>query len=251
MSPNKEFQAAAHKLSLCDRLRTLQSNNALPVGRRLNPDVGLKKTRMNRFTRLSGLLFLGLLLSSCHHPNPDLLFEWSCPTLSGGDGSTPDQAIILKNISTFYIGRQVQAEWIKTHYPEGAIRDVREDIFKNRIIKEMIIEAAPDRTNSVFFDVTELQMKPDLGVWYFISDDGCWSRAGMITIEDLHLGSSTPWQPIIGERSGKIICQVDDQVGDGLVQVGELKGGKKHGIWKSMRPLEGLMTEEYIEGQKQ
>ena len=37
---NKGFQATAHKLSLCDRLRTLQSYTVLPVGRRLNPDVG-------------------------------------------------------------------------------------------------------------------------------------------------------------------------------------------------------------------
>ena len=36
---NKGFQATAHKLSLCDRLRTLQSYTVLPVGRRLNPDV--------------------------------------------------------------------------------------------------------------------------------------------------------------------------------------------------------------------
>ena len=36
---NKGFQATAHKLSLCDRLRTLQSYIVLPVGRRLNPDV--------------------------------------------------------------------------------------------------------------------------------------------------------------------------------------------------------------------
>ena len=40
---NKGFQATAHKLSLCDRLRTLQSYIVLPVGRRLNPDVGLEK----------------------------------------------------------------------------------------------------------------------------------------------------------------------------------------------------------------
>ena len=38
---NKGFQATAHKLSLCDRLRTLQSYIVLPVGRRLNPDVVL------------------------------------------------------------------------------------------------------------------------------------------------------------------------------------------------------------------
>ena len=40
---NKGFQATAHKLPLCDRLRTLQSYIVLPVGRRLNPDVGCKK----------------------------------------------------------------------------------------------------------------------------------------------------------------------------------------------------------------
>mgnify|MGYP003618931687 CR=1 FL=1 len=40
---NKGFQATAHKLSLCDRLRTLQSYIVLPVGRRLNPDVGIRK----------------------------------------------------------------------------------------------------------------------------------------------------------------------------------------------------------------
>ena len=40
---NKGFQATAHKLSLCDRLRTLQSYIVLPVGRRLNPDVGRKE----------------------------------------------------------------------------------------------------------------------------------------------------------------------------------------------------------------
>jgi hypothetical protein len=39
---NKGFQATAHKLSLCDRLRTLQSYTVLPVGRRLNPDVRIK-----------------------------------------------------------------------------------------------------------------------------------------------------------------------------------------------------------------
>ena len=40
---NKGFQATAHKLSLCDRLRTLQSFILMPVGRRLNPDVGAKE----------------------------------------------------------------------------------------------------------------------------------------------------------------------------------------------------------------
>ena len=41
---NKGFQATAHKLSLCDRLRTLQSYTVLPVGRRLNPDVQIDNT---------------------------------------------------------------------------------------------------------------------------------------------------------------------------------------------------------------
>ena len=42
---NKGFQATAHKLSLCDRLRTLQSYTVLPVGRRLNPDVRQMKMK--------------------------------------------------------------------------------------------------------------------------------------------------------------------------------------------------------------
>ena len=47
---NKGFQATAHKLSLCDRLRTLQSYTVLPVGRRLNPDVRDKKMKVSRGT---------------------------------------------------------------------------------------------------------------------------------------------------------------------------------------------------------
>ena len=46
---NKGFQATAHKLSLCDRLRTLQSYIVLPVGRRLNPDVLLRNTMKNEW----------------------------------------------------------------------------------------------------------------------------------------------------------------------------------------------------------
>ena len=200
---------------------------------------------------LFGFILLGFLLSGCHHTNPKLLFEWSRPALSGGDGSTTDQAIVLNDISTFYIGGQVQTEWIKKHYPEGAIRGVREDILNNRIIKEIIIETAPARTNSVFFDVTAVQMKPGLGMWYFVSDDGYWSCADMITEEWFDRGSEMFWQPKVGERNGKIICQVDDEVGNGLLMVGNLKRGKIHGTWATMRPVEGLVTEEYIEGQKQ
>ena len=40
---NKGFQATAHKLSLCKRLRTLLTYTGTAVGRRLNPDVGPKK----------------------------------------------------------------------------------------------------------------------------------------------------------------------------------------------------------------
>ena len=234
MSPNKGVQGTLHKVS-----------------GPLTPDVGLRKTEMKILPLLFGFILLGLLLSGCHHTSPNLLFEWSRPALSGGDGSTPDQAIVLNGISTLYIGGRVQDEWINKHYPESAIRDVRESILNNRIIKEIIIETSPARTNNVFFDITAVQMKPGLGMWYFVSDDGYWSCADMITEEWFDQGSEMFWQPIVGERNGKIICQVDDQVGDGLVQVGELKRGKKHGIWKSMRPLEGLMTEEYIEGQRQ
>ncbi|MDD2241036.1 MAG: hypothetical protein PHO14_03680 [Kiritimatiellae bacterium] len=46
---NKGFQATAHKLSLCDRLRTLQSYTVWPVGRRLNPDVLLRNTMINEW----------------------------------------------------------------------------------------------------------------------------------------------------------------------------------------------------------
>ena len=48
---NKGFQATAHKLSLCDRLRTLQSYTVLPVGRRLNPDVGSGNNELPRAQR--------------------------------------------------------------------------------------------------------------------------------------------------------------------------------------------------------
>ena len=37
---NKGFQATAHNLSLCKRFPSLQSYILMPVGRRLNPDVG-------------------------------------------------------------------------------------------------------------------------------------------------------------------------------------------------------------------
>ena len=39
---NKGFQATAHKLPLCNRFPSLQSYIVMPVGRRLNPDVGHK-----------------------------------------------------------------------------------------------------------------------------------------------------------------------------------------------------------------
>ena len=43
IAANKGFQATAHKLPLCDRFPSLQSYIVLPVGRRLNPDVGCKE----------------------------------------------------------------------------------------------------------------------------------------------------------------------------------------------------------------
>ena len=66
---NKGFQATAHKLSLCDRLRTLQSYTVLPVGRRLNPDVGLKynKTQETLMKHKLHAVIFGVLFSTlCH-----------------------------------------------------------------------------------------------------------------------------------------------------------------------------------------
>ena len=48
---NKGFQATAHKLSLCNRFPSLQSYIVLPVGRRLNPDVGAENNELLRVQR--------------------------------------------------------------------------------------------------------------------------------------------------------------------------------------------------------
>ena len=71
---NKGFQATAHKLSLCDRLRTLQSYIVLPVGRRLNPDVGCKNKTMNILYHTE-IVLLALILSGCCSLPPDNLHK--------------------------------------------------------------------------------------------------------------------------------------------------------------------------------
>ena len=42
---NKGFQATAHNLSLCHRFPSLQSFILMPAGRRLNPNVRIKKEK--------------------------------------------------------------------------------------------------------------------------------------------------------------------------------------------------------------
>ena len=96
-SANKGFQATAHKLSLCNRFRTLQSYMILPVGRRLNPDVGIEKMmKKNRITILgiAGLVILvGLLIAYG-------AIQIECPYCHNADGNIKGNCVLRQRTGT-------------------------------------------------------------------------------------------------------------------------------------------------------
>lgn len=166
------------------------------------------------------------------------LFEWSCPSYEGGDGTSLDQAVILRGISVKSMAREAKKNWLNIHYPDHVIYEVKHQISRFRVFDIISIEKqSGEKLLDVYFDVTEAVTKPSLGMWFFLYDNNEEYVAGMIN-EDYVFSTYSgpePWEYLIGRNSGTLIYQIDDEVENGLLAIGEFKDGVKNGIWKYER----------------
>lgn len=184
------------------------------------------------------------LLSPSSPSKQTTLFPWSSPYYAGGDGTSLERAVILKGTSVQFMARKAKKDWIKCHYPSGVIRNVHIQIVQSHVIQTIVLQMPSGEITRVYFDVTGVIVKPDLGAWFFVGDNGL-EYAGMIDEEYFHESALPPWQQLVGTNSGTLIYQVDDEIGNGLFATGKLKHGKEHGVWHYERPVEGIMRKEY------
>lgn len=187
--------------------------------------------------------------TSSTHLRPPVLFPWSCPAYTGGNGSGVDQAIIITQTSVQFLAGNVKEAWLNCHYPGGAIREVSTRIVHNRVIQVISIQAPTKEIVQVYFDVTSTVAQPSLGVWFFVDSDGI-GCTGMIDEEYLRNINPEPWQELVGTNNGTLIYQVDDEIGNGLLGTGAVRHGRKHGTWRYERLIEGAILVEYDMGTK-
>lgn len=215
---------------------------------------------MRLFSSICQVVIMNLLvlcMFGCVHirccpsdfPRPDsaLLFPWSCPAYAGGDGTSLDQAVILTGISVQFMARKAKEDWINRYYPGGVTYEVRMKIVQDRVVQIISVQLPSGDLAQVFFDVTGTVTCPGVGAWFFVGSDGV-EGAGMIEEQYLRTTDPHPWQQLVGTRSGELIYQLDDEIGNGLLASGKLKDGKQHGAWCYDRAIEGSMCVEYDMG---
>jgi hypothetical protein len=188
-----------------------------------------------------------VLTDSVEHVFANTLFPWSCPSFQGGDGTSLEQAVVLSGNSVRFIADRARNDWISRNHPSDKISGSRILITGGEVVEIISIQTFSGASRELFFDITQIVSKPELGAWYFVATNGL-ERAGVIEEEYLSGTKTEPWKDAVDQMSGSLIYQIDDEIGNGMLATGELRYGEMHGTWYYERQTEGPLLIDYNMG---
>ncbi|OGV71104.1 MAG: hypothetical protein A2283_21620 [Lentisphaerae bacterium RIFOXYA12_FULL_48_11] len=198
------------------------------------------------FVGISGLVAQTNDVRFIFEQMPPLLFKWHHTYFSD---EHPEDGIKIIDAGSEEIGLVAEKHWIKSRFRYANIKEQALVSRNGKYYDHIVITCANEKdepvTRKIVFDVTDFHGKYVCGAWRFDRDDGSVLNGDILTEQVTSDGYFMAWEKSIGEVSGIMLVQVQDNMIGGPISKGPIVKGKMNGIWKGWRTGEGWYSVNY------